>query len=187
MNKKLALCIMSLILACGTVLGLAGCGQNNEEVIRESIASQLDAFKNADDSAMSEIAEMVENEGLDRLGIDGMEFAAAVLDGFDYNIDSVEVDGNKAVATVTIASKSYSQFEQKVNEIRNSIAEDTDLAAMSEEDATKAIGQKIMSAFAETETTNDVAVINYELSGNVWKPTNAAEALAQLDSIVFSR
>ncbi len=185
MKKALAL-IAAGILAAG-LLCMTGCGPNSEKLIRDSLTQQLDSYKNADDAALSELATVAENEGLDSLGIDSQEFAAAVLDGFDYSIDNVKVEGDKAVASVTIISKSYSDFETRMNDILESLTSDESLKEMGTEEATQMLGERIMQAFSDTEIITEQADIEYKLENNVWEPVKGDASLADLDSMVFAQ
>lgn len=185
--KKIVAALTAGALALGAMGVVVGCGPDNETVIREAIVKEFDTYKNMDDSALSEIATFAEQEGLDELGIDGQEFATAVLDGFDYTVDSVTVNGKDAVAKVTIVSKSYSDFEDKFNAIIDEMTNDPSLAEMSEEEAVAAVGEKVMQVLDETETITESADVAYVLKGNVWEPAEGDKALANLDSLIFAQ
>lgn len=185
MKRAIAI-IAAGILAAG-VLCMTGCGQNSEQLIRDSLTQQLDSYKNADDAALSELATVAENEGLDEIGIDSQEFAAAVLDGFDYSIDNVTVDGNSATASVTIISKSYTDFETRINQILTDLPNDESLQDMAEEEVTQMLGEKVMEVFDQTEVITEQADIEYKLENNVWEPVKGDASLADLDSIVFAQ
>lgn len=184
--KKFVAILTAGLLVIGA-LCLAGCGQDNAQLIREKLAEELDAFKNMDDSAMSQIATVAENAGLDEAGIDSQEFAAAVLEGFDYSIDNVAVDGNNAVATVTIVSKSSSDFEKRINEAIQSITNDADLQSMDQDAIMDKLSSSVMQAFADTEIITETADIEYALNGNTWEPVQGDNSLAELDSIIFAQ
>lgn len=185
MKKVLAFIAVGILAAA--VLCMTGCGQNSEQLIRDSLSQQLESYKNADDAAMSQLATVAENEGLDEMGIDSQEFAAAVLDGFDYSIDNVTVDGNSATASVTIISKSYSDFETRMMDIVTGITSDPSFADMTEEEATQKLGEQVMQAFADTEIITEQADIEYKLENNVWEPVKGDASLADLDSMVFAQ
>lgn len=98
-----------LALAGGLMLG--GCsGVDPEEAIRADISSGLDELKNMDEDALAEYADSLGDMGLDAYGIDNETLITAMVDGFDYAIDSVTVDGDTATATVTVTSKSMSEL-----------------------------------------------------------------------------
>lgn len=186
MKKIIAITAAALLAV--SAFCMTGCfGQSSEQLIRDTLASELDAFKNMDDSAMSEIATVAENAGLTDMGIDSQEFAAAVLDGFDYSIDSVEVDGDTATATVTIISKSSSDFETRINEAVQSITSNPDVSSMDQETLMNQLSDAVMQAFQNTEVVTETATIEYQLENNVWEPVEGESSLAGLDSIVFAK
>ncbi len=186
MMKKIVAIIAAGALVAGA-LCLIGCGQSNEQLIREKLTEELDTFKNQDESAMSSIATVMENEGLNEMGIDSQEFAAAVLDGFDYSIDDVQVNGDTANATVTIISKSSSDFTNRVNEVAQTLTADPDLASMTDEEKMNKLGEAVMQAFDETEIVTETATIEYKLNDNMWEPVAGNNSLGSLDSIVFAK
>ncbi|MFR5091755.1 MAG: hypothetical protein ACLTDR_06805 [Adlercreutzia equolifaciens] len=76
----------------------AGCssGTSDEDAIRASLASELDSIKDIDDAFVNEFSESIDMSQLSVYGIDGVEFMKSYLSGFDYAIDSINVDGDKA-------------------------------------------------------------------------------------------
>lgn len=180
----LAAALLTVMCACA----LVGCGPNSEELIRNSISEEFDAYKNLDDAKLSEIADKAEEEGLDELGINGTEFATAILDGFDYNIDSVVVNDKTATAELTIVSKSYSGFESQLEAVVDELKDDPSFADMTTEEMQNALGERVMAAFDNVETVTENVTLNYQLNadGNIWEPVNATEALSKLDSVIFA-
>lgn len=188
MNPKKILALVlgaALAVSCSTVL--EGCGSDPTQAIRESLTQQFDAYKNMDDAALSEIAELSEREGLEQLGIDNQEFAVAVLDGFDYSIDDITVDGNNATATVTIVSKSYTDFANKVRDIVDEISDDSSLSSLSQEEIANLLGERVMDAFDNVQINTEVATIEYVLNGDQWQPMAEESTLSSLDSVIFHK
>ena len=100
-----------LALSIGMV-GLAGCssGTSDEDAIRASLSSELDSIKNIDDAFVNEFSESIDMSQLSVYGIDGVEFMKSYLSGFDYTIDSINVDGDSATAQITLTCKSYTGY-----------------------------------------------------------------------------
>ena len=105
-----------LTLSIGMV-GLAGCsgGTSDEDAIRASLASELDSIKNIDDAFVNEFSESIDMSQLSVYGIDGVEFMKSYLSGFDYAIDSINVDGDSATAQITLTCKSYTGYLQALS------------------------------------------------------------------------
>ena len=105
LTKSLAAICASAMLVV-SVGALTGCNANeaNEEVIRESMTKELDPYKNHDSSVISQIQSQ-NAVALATVGVDGKEYAEALLDGFDYSIEDVTVDGKNATATIVMTQK----------------------------------------------------------------------------------
>lgn len=92
-KKVLLACITTASLALGGI-ALVGCGgQSDEDVIREGIATDLDAVKNLDEDFLAEIVASTSSSDLEEVGIDATELMKAYFGGFDYTIEDVTVDG----------------------------------------------------------------------------------------------
>ncbi len=186
MFKKIALATTASIVLAFTLCVTCACSPSNEEVIRETVTKEFDAYKNLDDAAVSKIAQNAEKEGLDQLGITGQDFAGAVLDGFDYSIDSIEVNDKAATVKLTVMSKSTADFETKLDADVNTFVEDPATEYMSVDEKNAHIGEIAMQAFKDTEIVNEEVTLEFELQGSTWVCTNATDVLGQLDSLVFA-
>ena len=143
--KELKTGALATLIACAMAacLGLVACssGPTDEEVIKEGIASELDPIKNLDDATLDEILSEAGSEFamLESMGIDSKTLVKSYLDGFDYTIDSVEVDGDSAKATLTATCKSFTDASTKAEELAEAFGEqmtDEQLASMTQDDIT---------------------------------------------------
>ena len=131
-----------LALSIGMV-GLAGCssGTSDEDAIRASLSSELDSIKNIDDAFVNEFSESIDMSQLSVYGIDGVEFMKSYLSGFDYTIDSINVDGDSATAQITLTCKSYTGYLQALQTAVDEVTADPDaLAALSNDEINQKIG-----------------------------------------------
>lgn len=169
-----------------SLLAVTGCSTtSSEDALRDAVAQELDIYKNMDEKAMGMVVESAENEGLTELGIDGEEFAAAVLDGFDYSINDVTIDGDTATVNVTIISKSMSDFETKFNEAVGELMS-PDGSSLFADNVQEAVGTLAMKTFDTTDIIEEDVDLKFKLDGSTWVSTNVAQALGNLDSMVFA-
>lgn len=95
-------------LLCICTLGVvAGCaGVNNEELAKQALTSELDKLKSSDSYAEEILQAMSDDElaEMESTGIDPQKFLKACLAKFDYKINSVAVEGDKATAQVSITN-----------------------------------------------------------------------------------
>lgn len=160
-------------------MGLVACGggQDPAEVVREGVTAELESVKNMDDAAYEEMSSLAGAAGLEEFGIDTKEYLTAYLEGFDYTVDEVTVEGETATATVTLTMKSFTELEAALEAAGEQFAEEA-LANpdMTEEEVNQRMGELIMDAVKNTPVapTEPIDVV-YELIDNVWTPATSAE------------
>lgn len=114
MRRTAAKALTGMLCATLALVGglvLTGCsGADPEEAVRADLTANFDQLKNLEGDALEEIADGMGNTGLEQYGLENIEVITAMLDGFDYTIDSVTVDGDTATAEVTVTSKSMSEL-----------------------------------------------------------------------------
>ena len=189
--KKMGIVDAAMALAVFTLCSLTACGPSPEDTIREAITDEFDGYKNADDSVIQQIAQSAEKQGISQYGIENEEFATMVLDGFDYSINSIEVDGNSATANLTIVSKSSAAFKEKLTESINAISQNPELASMTDDQKMELISEAITNSFKDIETVSEDVSIEYAYTDSdgkkIWVPVNSGTALGSLDSVVFAQ
>ena len=150
--------IVSCVLALGLVVGLAGCGKNDEELIRESVSTTMDLFKNPSEEKLKPWVEEsgVDLSSLDEYGIDFYEFVGHLFAHFDYTINDVKVDGDKATASLTLTNADVtSVIEQATADITGNIDQYTDMltAEDGQEQFMKVYFDKIYEILDSTDKT----------------------------------
>lgn len=164
---------MMLTFSAGT---LFGCGQSDEDVIREALTSELEGIKNQDEAFMATMASDLDAEEFTTYGIDPQEFMAKYLTGFDYTIDSITVEDDTASAVVTMTCKSFSAYNDAIEAAADDALATTDFSNMTEADLNAFVGEVMMSALDGVEPVACAPVtIEYTLDGATWTPTAASE------------
>lgn len=116
-------------------IALFGCssGPSDADVIRQGVGDELAAIKAGDDDLMAAIEEGA-GEDLQALGLDAREFMGAYLDGFDYSVGDVQVDGDAATVHLTITCRSMADvtadFESAFADALSSAEDVTDTDAL---------------------------------------------------------
>ena len=151
-----------LALSIGMV-GLASCssGTSDEDAIRASLSSELDSIKN-----MSQLSVY---------GIDGVEFMKSYLSGFDYTIDSINVDGDSATAQITLTCKSYTGYLQALQTAVDEVTADPDaLAALSNDEINQKIGEIVIGSLdgVELAATQPITITYTKVDGT-WEPASS--------------
>ena len=174
--KKFAATFLAAALLAMGAVALVGCGQNNEEVVRAGVATELDKLKNLDDETLSLLASEAGADDLAEFGIDSKEFVSSYLSGFDYRIDGVTVDGDTATATVVLTCKSFSQYSSSLEEATNALVQDESILDMTSEELNTKIGEVVMNTIAEVPVAEtDPIELTFALQDNTWTPTDDTE------------
>ena len=165
-----------LALSIGMV-GLASCssGTSDEDAIRASLSSELDSIKNIDDAFVNEFSESIDMSQLSVYGIDGVELMKSYLSGFDYTIDSINVDGDSATAQITLTCKSYTGYLQALQTAVDEVTADPDaLAALSNDEINQKIGEIVIGSLDGVElAANQPITITYTKVDGTWEPASS--------------
>lgn len=176
MKKMIAAFAATALLAFSAV-AFVGCGgESDEDVIRGALTEELDAIKALDDATISEMTADMDASTFAAYGIDASEFMKTYLDGFDYSIDGVTVDGDTAEAVVTLTCKSFSAYEAALEANTQTAVETQDIASMTSDEINALVGQIMMDSLADVEPIAcDPITIEYTNEGGTWTPTTASE------------
>lgn len=184
MKKKafaaLALCAALAFSLCGMV----ACADNSEQVIRDSLTEEIESLKNPDEATLAELSSSLPTSVFAQLGLSTTDVMKALLEGFDGTVDSVEVDGKNAVATLTISSRDFSQLDTVLDDMTDEMTDNAELADMSLSERTAWAGQMLMQRIESLPVVqHDPTSVEYVLNGNTWEPAPGAQS--KLASAIF--
>lgn len=178
MKKKFRHSVLVLVAALA-VSSVVGCTskEKDEETIRTAITDELDSIKNQDEDLMQEYEQSLGDAGLEDIGVDVGQFLSVYLNGFDYRIEEINVEEEKASASVVLKCKRFSEYGGQFEEAAQSLLEDTEaLSQLSEEELRTKVGELAMEALSELELKEtDPITVEYELVDNVWTPTEESQ------------
>lgn len=167
---------LSFLLISAFAFPLLSCSsKTDKEVIQESIAKELDGFKNMDDTALANFVDDMDIDELSQFNVNPKDFMHSYLDGFDYFIDDIEIDSNKATATVTLSCKSFSEYESKLSDATAHLSDSDTLTQMSSSELNELFGSIIMDSLEETPVKNTQPIyIVFTKNNNTWVPSGSA-------------
>ena len=176
-TKGILTSLLVVLALMGSLAMLSGCSgqKSDDQIIRDSLTSELDSIKNLDENFVNELSESIDMSQLSVYGIDGVKFMKAYLDGFDYTIDSVNVEGDTAQAQITLTCKSYTAYLQALRDAVNlRIANPDELAGKSNDDINKKIGEIVIQSLngVELKPTEPVT-IKYTKVDNTWEAASS--------------
>lgn len=175
-KKHLVTVARSLVAALVCVAALCACagGPDVEALVRADLTTSLDLVKNADRETIDNLMEDIDASELEAYGVDGTEFAASLLDGFDYSIDSVEVEGDKATATLTITCKSASTLYGELEGLTTELLSDPDVYTMTQDELYARVGELVLEALDETEPRTTTVEVVYTDNDGTWEMDDAS-------------
>ena len=192
MKKGFIAALMSAVLVFSLGM-MAGCStpQDQEQLIRTSLAEELDQLKNADEDIMEELVSSIETgvgasnlAQLESMGLSSQSIVESMLEGFDYTINDVTVNGNDAVAEVSVKAKNFSTFMTDLSEVITELTvSPTALAGMSQDEILTYVGEKVKEVLANLPLVDSMIDLDFEKEGNTWEPT--AAATSALSSVFF--
>lgn len=99
------LALLIAVLALCTGFLLTGCHNNDDQEVRTLLDSKLTIN---DDDLQSISDELNSHKLLSAYKVELGDYVGTLLQGYTYNIDSIETDGDDAQATVTITARDFS-------------------------------------------------------------------------------
>lgn len=186
MFKRIAITILVALLGVFSFAALTGCTASSRDVLQQTVEQEFNSYKNHDDAVLEKIAKTAETGGLAELGISPSEFATQVLNGFDYKIDDIKIDGSTAHVTVTIVSKSSSDFQKKLNEGVQEFVSEASSSTLTADQKSTQIGDIAMQVLDNTETVEETVDLTFVLEDSIWVARDTSGTLSKLDSLVFS-
>ena len=186
MNKHLSRIISglaALALALTCCIGTAACTpeKSPEEVIRETLSTELERFKELDDDTMAELMEGMgtTTDALEQFGITGEEMLTATLDGFDYEVGTIDVDddGETATAEVSITFKDVAALPGELETAMGELIEDPDIISLAtDQDALYArLGEEMLSVLEGIGTKTSTVQLDFTKTDDGWVPDEGVE------------
>ena len=182
MRVFMTMVVAVLAVTCGLTLGACSGAPDPEEVIREDLTANFDEIKNLDDETMDELVNEMGDLGLDAYGVDANELITSMLDGFDYSIDSIDVEEDTATASVTVTAKSMSElmdldYEAMSNDIMDAVASG-EVDATDEDSINAWAGEYVMNMLESIEPVEKDITLTYVNGDDGWEMDDSSNSVA---------
>lgn len=182
--RKGAVALFALLVACCCTF-LAGCAENSEEAVRNAVTSELDEVKNFDQEAIEEIASgSTEFAALSAYGITATDAYEAIFSDFDYTIEDVKIDGDKATVGIKFTTKDLAKFQSALVTAAQQADADGALEGLSQTEMNEAIGQIVLNTIKELPVT-ETQVIDFDVVKKDGKWQMAADSGEVLQEALF--
>jgi hypothetical protein len=153
--KKVALFATAALMGLALMFALTGCGANNEKVIRDGLTDELNELKDPNSTTVTEAA-----QGL------STDVITAWLDGFDFEIGTIAIEGDTAEATVTITCKQIYPAVMAAQE--RILGGEEDLTGLSSDEIESRMNELIVEELQSASPVSTELVIPCNKSDNTW-------------------
>lgn len=152
--KRLGSIALIALMGIIMMVALAGCGQNDEKVIRDSLTKHFDQLGNPSSDQWSGLMGELSEDTL-----------AVWLDGFAFEVNEIAIDGNSATITVTITCKQLYPAVQKAQLL---LQEDTSLASMTTDEIKQKANERYQEELSAAQPVTTEVTIPCTKNDNIW-------------------
>lgn len=178
--RKGVVALFALLVACCCMF-LAGCAENSEDAVRNAVTNELDEIKNYDTEAIEEIASgSTEFAALSAYGITATDAYEAIFSDFDYTIEDVKVDGDKATVGIKFTTKDLNKFQSALVTAAQQADADGSLEGLTQTEMNAKIGELVLNTIKDLPTT-ETKVIEFDVvkQGGNWQMANDSGEVLQ--------
>ncbi|MGI6221553.1 MAG: hypothetical protein ACOYIP_06780 [Coriobacteriales bacterium] len=182
MKNKFLSRIAAATAAAMLVLGLglaAGCSQqsggseptDDAALINEQITESFDAVKtqlsSVDNATLNSMFSSDDLASFEAMGLDGAEFVKELMNGFDYEVGDITVNGDVAEAAVTMKMKDLKEWMSAIEDGAIQLAMDN--PGITQDEMMAQMGPLMMDALQNIEGMVDIPItINAEKKNGEW-------------------
>lgn len=184
--KRVSIILVTVAMSVGLCVGLAACGSsasNDEQMIRSELDKAFGTLKNPTEDSIKELTggDLSDLDEMKQYGVDPIDMIKHLFGKFDYSIDNVKVDGDKAVATVTMTNV---DIQAVVNETMSTLENDSDFIAQVQQaytsgsmtDAYKLVFDKMFEAIDNSDKlVTSTSDFELEKKDGQWDFTDEAQ------------
>lgn len=179
--RKGVVALFALLVSCSCMF-LAGCAENSEEAVRNAVTNELDEIKNFDTEEIEAFAsESTEFAALSSYGITATAAYEAIFSDFDYAIEEVKVDGDKATVGIKFTTKDLNKFQSALVAAAQQADADGSLEGLTQTELNAKIGDLVINTIKDLPTT-ETQVINFDVvkqGGNWQMASDSGEVLQE--------
>ena len=162
---RIAACAAAAVLVLGLGLVSTGCSQSDSsddptELVKAELTKGFDQVKNQianiDNETLNSMFDADALASFESMGVDGAEFVKGILDGFDYEIGEITINGDKAEAQVTLKMKDLKEWMSSIETSAVELAMSN--PGMSQEEMMAEMGPIMMDALDKVEGMADIPI-----------------------------
>ena len=190
--KRVTTVVVMLALAIGMGFALGACGgsaSNDKDEITKGLSEVLDNFKNPTAESLSEYIDDASISQLESYGVDYVELFQHLFKHFDYTINDVQIDGDKAVVKLTVENADITKaMNDTVAALENDSAFISEAASAYQSGGEKAVYSLVFAKVYEAiDASTDIVKSDAELTctkvNGEWTPDE--DSMTELVSKIY--
>lgn len=175
--KSLLISVSLLALLSCAIIALNGCGPSDEERITVALTTELETIKSHDDQFVRSLISEDTQQALQNVNINAETFCASLLDGFDYQINSIDVDKDTAQASVTITCKNLSDATSTLKGDAEASSENGTGTNLTDDELSQTIAENSLNYLQNAQPKqHDPITITLSLQDKKWEVDQQAKS-----------
>jgi hypothetical protein len=158
--KRIAVFALTALASLIVVFALAGCS-NDEQVIRDGLTEEFNQFKDLDSAAWRGTSDSLSREQL-----------TALVDGYAFEIGTITVDGDSAVAELSLSCK---QLYPTMKKVEDRLATE-DTSSLAEAEYLDKVNEILLDEMKNASPVTTQISIACEKTGNTWTVSDTSVA-----------
>lgn len=180
--------VFAALFALFSLCALSGCDANNDQEVR----AVLDESLTINDDDLQEISDALNREGvLDAYHVKLGDYVGTLLKGYSYNIDSIEVADNSAVASVSVTAQDFSTSVDAFSQSMEDNAKELKKLQKAKETkkVQEAVGGYLTDALnqAGSSTTSTSITVQLQETDGEWKLADESAFKSDLNDAMFGK
>jgi len=171
--KKVLLVGLATLLGVLALLGLVGCGGNDEQVIRDGLTAQLD-LSNPEGEEYQSLIDGFDEDYAD-FGITSKALVDSWLDGYACELGTIVIDGESATVEASITIKQLGPIMNAWAEQTTALTEDVSITT--EDEYSAKAGEILMQLLKDATLTTTTATVTCTLAEGKWSSPKIDEEL----------
>jgi len=171
--KRFSLLFISVAMACVLAFSLTGCFffSNDSKVIKDGLSDALEQWKNYD-SNLWQVEMKDALKEFESLGINSKDLVNAWIEGFDYKVGTVKINGNKATVEITITCKQFYPASAAADEKLSSVP---GIETMTDAQITKKYGELLIAELKAAKPVTTTFTTTCTKKDKIWNEDTSSE------------
>lgn len=166
--------IATLALICLLALPvfLTGCrveSADDTQIIKTAVEDALSGYKDFNSETLTEFATEMDLDKLDQFGITGQDFLKKYFNGFDFNIEGIDIKDTQATVTANVACRDFASIEDSIASANSDLTTRAQAGKLTASAMKEAYGDVILDAIEQAPLKTFTLSLTYsKIDDSIW-------------------